>query len=240
MTRLCFVRTCTECVQRGVRATIVWLRSVVFQSSSPTLPKIFVVVEGSHDAAFLRRISAILHAHDRAMPDLAAMERRRELLFVPCGGADGWPWRFRLAGLGRAEFHLCDRDVPPATFARQQALEIVNGRPYCRAAITSKRSLENYLTPDAIEEAQGIRVGFSDDDPVPEVVASCLYQRQPRQRSWQELSARDRKRRRDKAKRWLNTLAVERMTPERLARRDPSGEVRGWLVTIQRLANGIR
>jgi len=51
-------------------------------------PRVFVVVEGSNDIQFLNRISRILHADDPRLPDLAEMERRGELIFVPFGGGD--------------------------------------------------------------------------------------------------------------------------------------------------------
>jgi hypothetical protein len=46
----------------------------------------------------------------------------------------------------------------------------------------------------------------------------------------------NRKRLRDKAKKWLNTRAVEQMTVARLAERDSSGEIRSWLATIAKLS----
>jgi hypothetical protein len=202
--------------------------------------RIIVLVEGQHDVEFLRRISGILHAADPGLPDLTAMERRHELLFVPFGGGDPRPWAFRLAGLQRPEFHLYDRDVPPATDSRRQAAEMVSYRPNCRAVITGKRSLENYLAADCIFEASGIRVDPSDHDDVAELVARQTYERQQKQPLWQELPARSRKRRRDRAKQWLNRQAVERMTAERLALQAPQGEVQSWLETIGRLAAGRR
>ena len=45
-----------------------------------------------------------------------------------------------------------------------------------------------------------------------------------------------RRRLRYKAKKWLNTRAVEQMTAARLAERDPDGEVRAWLATIANLS----
>jgi hypothetical protein len=54
--------------------------------------------------------------------------------------------------------------------------------------------------------------------------------------SWELLPLRARKRYRNHVKRWLNTRAVDRMTANRLAERDPDGEVRGWLATIAELA----
>ncbi|MGA2257516.1 MAG: hypothetical protein ABSG53_22885, partial [Thermoguttaceae bacterium] len=52
---------------------------------------------------------------------------------------------------------------------------------------------------------------------------------------WNEIPVRARKRLRHKARKWLNTRAVEQMTATRLAERDASGEVRGWLATIAKL-----
>ncbi len=199
-------------------------------------PRIFLVVEGVNDIQFLRRISAILHIDDPRMPNLSAMERRGELIFVPFGGGDVSLWTDRLAGLGRPEFHLYDREMPPETESRQRIADAVNRRPRCQAVLTGKRNLENYLAPSAIREAGAVDITFSDHDDVADFVAQQMHARLNGQPPWNDLPARTRKRRRDRAKKWLNTRAVERMTPQRLAVRDPAGEVRYWLATIARLA----
>ncbi len=209
-----------------------------FSQRSPRLPWIFVVAEGKNDIEFLRHMSTMFHAVDHRLPDLAAMEQRRELIFVPCGGGDSRSWACRLAGLGAAEFHLLDRDVSPATEARRQTAEIVNARPRCRAVLTGLRALENYLHPEAVFEVSGLRVEFSGDDDVAELVVRKAYEQHPEHLLWEAIPARARKRRRDKAKAWLNSQVAERMTPQRLAERDPEGEVRSWLETIARLASG--
>jgi hypothetical protein len=195
-------------------------------------------VEGTHDIEFLRRMSALLHAAEPRLPELAALERQGKLMFVPFGGGDSLSWTVRLAGLQRREFHVYDRDVPPATEARQRAAELVNWRPGCCAVVTNKRSLENYLDPRAVFEASGLEVAFSDDDHVADLVARAQYARLDPPQPWDELPARNRKRRRDKVKKWFNTKAVERMTPERLCQRDPDGEIRSWLERIGQLARG--
>ncbi len=199
-------------------------------------PKIFFVVEGANDIQFLRRISTMLHADDPPVPDLFAMERRGELIFVPFGGGDLSLWTDRLAGLDRAEFYLYDREMPPESQSRQRIADAVNRRSRCRAVLTEKRTLENYLAPSAIREAGAVEITFCDHDHVAELVARQMHARLDRQPLWDDLPARTRKRRRDRAKKWLNTRAVERMTPGRLAERDPKGEVRSWLATIARLA----
>ncbi len=201
-----------------------------------TGPRIFLVVEGANDIQFLRRISPILHGDDPRLPDLAEMEHRGELIFVPLGGGDLSLWTDRLAGLGRPEFHLYDREMPPETEARQRIADQVSRRFRCRAVLTQKRSLENYLSPRAIHEAGNVAITFSDHHDVAELVARQMHTRLDGPLPWSGLPSRTRRRRSARVKKWLNTRAVERMTVARLAERDPEGEVRWWLATIARLA----
>ena len=203
-------------------------------------PRLLVIVEGPHDIEFLKRISAILHERDPRIPALAALERQGSLVFVPFGGGDIWLWTTRFAGLGLPEFHLYDREGPPETEMRQKAADVVNLRPNCRAVLTRKRSLENYVHPAAIREVCGIDLDFSDDDPVADLLAQRLYQRDALAVAWADLPRRAKTRRRNRVKKWLHTKALDRMTPERLAERDPEGEVRSWLETIARLAGCTR
>ena len=207
------------------------------RSASQDDLKLLVVVEGVHDIEFLRRISAMLHAHESELPDLGAMEHRGELIFVPFGGADLKLWTHRLGPLGKPEFHLYDREEPPETELRRQLADSVNRRPGCRAVLTSKRTLENYLHPAAIREAGGVDIDFGDDDAVADLIARQDFVRAYPGEVWEELPRRTQTRRRNRVKRWLNTKAVERMTPGRLAERDPKGEVRSWLEAMMRLAD---
>ena len=196
-------------------------------------PHILVVVEGRFDIEFLKRISTILSADTAGIPNLAEMERRHELMFFPFGG-DPWLWADRLDPLGLPEFHLYDREAPPETEIRQRAAKKVNLRPGCRAVLTTKRSLDNYLHPQAIAEACGIDIEFGDHEHVADLIAEQLYDRRD-QIPWCELPRRTQVRRRNRVKKWLHTKAVDRMTSERLTERDPHGEVISWLMAITRL-----
>jgi hypothetical protein len=209
---------------------------IIPQHSPPAEKRVLVVVEGKNDIEFLRRASAILHSDDPRLPDLAAWERQDRILFVPFGGGEFVPWALYLARLGLPAFCLFDRETPPATEARRQWAEVVNLRPRCTAVLTRKRALENYLDPIAIREALGIEVRFSDDDSVADMAAQAIYARQDKPSPWESLPPRSRKRRRGQVKNLLNTAAVDRMTPARLAERDPEGEVRAWLTAIAHLA----
>ena len=201
-------------------------------------PPLLVVVEGQNDIEFLRRISVIINGIDKRLADLATLERRGSLVFVPFGGGEIQSWAYRLAPLGRAEFHLYDREMQPLTEERYTAARIVNCRDGCRAVVTSKRSLENYLHPQAIFEAGGVRIEIADDDDVAEAVAQKRFLNHDPDRNWSETTARCRRRLKNQTKQWLNRSAVDRMTVGLLAASDPDGEIRGWLTAIGEMANG--
>lgn len=103
-----------------------------------------------------------------------------------------------------------------------------------------KRSLENYLHSDAIFAAGGIRVELSDSVHVPDLVARTTWESQRKSIAWHQVPTRARRRRREKAKRWLNRDAVDRMTPELLRECDPAGELPGWLTEIARMLKHSR
>jgi putative ATP-dependent endonuclease of OLD family len=156
----------------------------------------------------------------------------------PAGGVGSPEQAQQLAWLGCSRFHLIDREVPPETVYRENTATALNALPNCVAFVTGKRSLENYLHPQAILEARGVAVSFGDDEDVGSLVARELHQRRNSPIAWEDLDRRTKKRLRNRAKRWLNAEAAGRMTPELLAERDPHGEVRGWLAVIAKLTGG--
>jgi hypothetical protein len=197
--------------------------------------KLLVLVEGRHDVMFLRTLSRFLHASDPAIPDLGSLEEAGELVFLPFGGGDVLAWADRLAAIGLSELHIYDREKSPETELRQQAADVVNQRQHCRAFVTQKRSLENYIHPNCIREISGLALAYGDDDDVAELVARGCYERLGKAPKWDSLPGRARKRFRERAKKWLNRLAVELMTPELLAEQDSRGEIRSWLATVVEL-----
>jgi hypothetical protein len=192
---------------------------------------VIIIAEGEHDLAFLRRVSRILHGDDSRLPDLQAREQSGEVIFVPSGGSSLRHWATRLAGLGLPEFFIFDRETPPLTLERQRVADLINRRRDCHAVLTGKRAAENYLDSQSLREVRDIDVEFGDEDDVPELVASHLLQ-QSGGPPWRELPSRSKRRLKNCAKRWLNRLAVSRMTVQRLAARDPDGDIRLWLTTI--------
>jgi cell division FtsZ-interacting protein ZapD len=101
-----------------------------------------------------------------------------------------------------------------------------------------RRTLEHYLDSQAIFDACGVWLEVPDQEDVAEAIAHEKHRQDERQIAWEQIPARSRKRRRDKIKRWLNTVAAESMTAERLTQADPDGEIHTWLATIAQLAAG--
>jgi len=197
---------------------------------------LLIVVEGINDVEFLRRISAMLHVQDRRMPDLAAKEANGELVFLPIGGGSVTAWSDRLAPIGCREFHIYDRELPPETELRQKAIRRIKSRSGCHAVLTSMRSLENYLHPDAVLAAGGPRMVFCDDDSVPELVARRAFEARHANVPWNTLARRTQKRLSNHTKGWLNTRAVDCMTQQLLQASDPRDDILSWLATIDGLA----
>jgi putative ATP-dependent endonuclease of OLD family len=200
-------------------------------TSSSQLKPVLLLVEGRYDIQFLTRLSNKLHQADSQVPDLEALQGSGKLLFIPTGG-NPQLWTDRLAPLGCSEIHLYDRESEAASAERLQAAAIVNGRANCIAYVTSKRSLENYLHPQAIEVSGGGEFEFDDFEDVGELVARDWHARTPQPLFWSELTARARSRLTQRAKKWLNSTAVQAMTAELLEQRDPQQELRTILRSV--------
>lgn len=205
-------------------------------SPEPGLP-VLIVVEGQHDLHFLKSISAMLHRHDPLLPDLTDLEARKQIVMLPTGGSHFTTFATRLAALGKREFHLYDREVEPETSERQVVVAAINQRPGCVALLTNKRSLENYLNPQVVTEACGLVVPIDDDSDVAGLLAQQVLAATSGP-TWDQLGRRARCRLRHRIKRMLTTQAVQHMTAELLAEREPHGEVQGWLRVVQRLVEG--
>ncbi|HUQ69936.1 MAG TPA: hypothetical protein VM165_10455 [Planctomycetaceae bacterium] len=194
------------------------------------------MVEGVLDAQFLQGLSDQLHPDVPDLPDLGRLTAAGHIVWIPAGGGDLKAWVTRLAPLGVAEFHLYDREQAPETAIRQAVVDQIRQRSGCEAALTTKRALENYLHPAAIQAATGITIDFGDHDPV----AERLVRSRPHLDAvWPTFSRRCRQRLLNLAKRTLNTQAVRHMTADLLAERDPVGEVLGWFRRIGALFESL-
>lgn len=183
--------------------------------------KVLICVEGPTDVDALTGLSSVYHDADPALIDLATDPR---VAFVPMGGGTlkNWVANHYLKNLGKPEFHLYDNDV--ATYS--DAVNDVNQRnDGSYATLSNKREIENYLDTEAIKQALGVSVSFGDQDDVPFLVSQAL-RNDPQRRA---LNAANVKKR-------LAHTAYRSMTAARVDAVDKAGEVRGWLKTIEKLA----
>lgn len=202
--------------------------------------KIFIGVEGPHDISFLQGISRTLKAAGEDVPDLENLELNGELIFFPFGGSNLALWASRLAPFNRPEFHICDRDNPPPELPKyNDHIVRVNAREGCRAVVTQRREMENYLHHEAISEAyaaNGINIAFGrhfdEFDDVPALVAEALHEANG-EGAWADLPESKKSEKMKKVKRQLNGVVVDKMTADRLTQTDPQNEIRAWLAEIQ-------
>ena len=200
---------------------------------------LLVLIEGIYDVEFLCRISVVLRRDDHAIPDLRTLEEAGKLVFVPFGGGDPGFWATRFAPLGLSEIHIYDRETAADSVLRFSAAAMVNRRANARAFVMSKRSIESYLHPDAIEASFRGRVTCSDDGSIVDAIADALLKRTCPELDADQLSRRGRRRLKLQIKRKLNHDVVSNMTPALLDESDPRGEVRSWLNAIAKAAGCI-
>lgn len=221
-----------------------------FATSLGVLPdnaiKLFIGVEGRHDITFLKNMSKILRQAGCDVFDLEKMELEGELIFFPLGGSSLALWTSRLQPLARPEFHLFDRDNPPPAAAKYQAeADAINLRERCKAVITGKKEIENYLHFDAINEAYarvcnialGLVANLAAFDDVPVKVAEMVHTTSGSSTAWSALDEDTQGKKVSKVKRMLNEHAAASMTKARLDEVDPDGHVISWLNDMKALAN---
>ena len=192
--------------------------------------ELFIGVEGANDISFLKQMATVLREGGVAVPDLETLENSHTVVFIPFAGSNLGLWVTRLKALDCPEIHIVDRDTePPTPPAYAKEIAKLQARSNCSAFVTSVREMENYLHPDAIEEALGVRVKVEDFADVPELVAEQLHIKNEGQSPWRELPANKREKKVSRAKKRLNSEAAAKMTVARLDERDRQGDIRRWL-----------
>lgn len=219
----------------------------LFRTSLGVLPdntvKLFIGVEGKHDINFLLGISKALLNSGTDVIDLERMEQDGELIFFPLGGSNLALWVSRLEHLDRPEFHLFDRDIAPPDAPKHQATaDSINERDNCTAQICAKIEMENYLHKDAINRAYddiGINITISANfqlyDDVPTEVAKLVHGVSDSETEWDALTDKKRKKKVDRAKSHLNSIASTYMTTEMLEEIDPDGDLLSWFANMREL-----
>lgn len=210
--------------------------------------KLFAGLEGKHDIAFLKNISRMLCLEGIDVLDLEKMELDGEIIFFPLGGSSLALWTSRLEPLCRPEFHLFDRDnQPPAGAKYQTEADSINLRDSCKAIITGKKEMENYLHFEAInmayEQQSGITLGltanFGDFDDVPVKIAELVHNASGSTKTWAQLEIKVRERKVSRAKRTLNHIAAPLMTKAHLDHIDPDAHVLGWFEQMKQLIEPV-
>lgn len=209
------------CVQAGIDvfADVAAALGVVADSRV----KVLICVEGPTDIQALKCLSRALHAADSSLPDLS---QDRRFAFVPLGGStlQHWVAGHFLSDLGRMEAHIYDSDV--AEYAK--FVETVNARLDGSWAVqTQKYEIESYLHVEAIRDALGVEIDVADHlnasgHAVPKAVSVALYAANPVGDPKKDSTI----------KKLLAAKAFPSMTFERLAERDPNGEVKGWMARL--------
>lgn len=188
-------------------------------------------VEGPNDVEFFGRAARLHRTVDPTIIDLLNDYR---IVFIPAGGGNLQHWvngRY-LQNAGLIEVHVYDTD-DRANPKYKQHIDAVNGRGSRDIGfLTSKRELENYVHPDAIQQEFDCEIGVDDWCDVPELVAEQVHIAGGGQTAWAELDGEKRGQKVSKAKRRLNRAAMDRMTLAQLNERDANGDVLTWLRAI--------
>jgi len=201
--------------------------------------KVFLGVEGKNDINFLRIISKILRDSGENVPDLGKAEDEGNLVFVPLGGSNIELWISRLEEFNRSEFYIIDRDtIPPCPPHYKAVADGFNARDNCKAWITEKKELENYIHRNVIiSVCPGYAGQGLDFEDVPSLFAQTVHEASGSGNRWADLDEEKKEEKESKAKKRLNTEVVSLMTPELLTQVDQHNEIRTWLTEIGRALN---
>ena len=118
--------------------------------------KVAVLLEGKNDIDALRAMASVLQEARQIEP------LPEEHVFWAIGGGDSlWDWveRQYLERIGLPIVVIVDSDRTAATLppnpAKEARIEALNGQDGCRAFMTRKRNMDNYVHPDAVRQLTG-------------------------------------------------------------------------------------
>lgn len=205
--------------------------------------KVLIFVEGENDINGLINISKLLNANDNS---IISLENNESIAFIPTGGSQlkYYIEKKYLDGLLQSQVHIYDSDIP--AYVQSVADLNAEGNDKKIGFNTSKLELENYLHHEAINECyQDLNIPINlteitDADDVPEKVAMAVHS-VTSTTDWNSINPdpikneEKQKKKISKAKRQLNTNAVNKMTIARLTERGGYDEIKGWLDKIGEL-----
>lgn len=182
--------------------------------------KVLICVEGPTDVSALKALSKSLHSHDSSIIDLSSDPR---FAFVPMGGGTlkQWVSEHYLKHLELPEFHLYDNDVDDY----QESAREVNLRSNCKAMLTERRAIENYIHQETVQTVFGVEVDFTEVDEVPKII-SAETKKDAGVRSWNK----------ENVKRKIASECFPLMTPSHIQQIGAKEEITSWLSHIASLA----
>lgn len=206
--------------------------------------KVLIFVEGENDINGLIGYSKLLHAHDN---EIINLEDNEAVAFIPTGGSQlkYYVEKKYLDGLLQAQVHIYDSD-------KQEYIDTITNlnaeaNPNKIGYNTLKPELENYLHHEAINECyQDYNIVTNiaeilDTDDVSTKVAIAVHSASGG--DWDNINPDAVKnlekqgKKISRAKKLLNTIAIEKMTIERLHNRGGFDEIKSWLDTINEFIN---
>lgn len=172
------------------------------------LVRLLICVEGANDVRFLRHISHTLHVADGQIPDLSSNPC---FAIIPMHGGNlrDIVNLHLFKNFRKPEFHIYDRD--DNNTYEEQAQEVNNRGDGSKAVQTSKRTMDNYVHPEAIERITGETIEVTDDNDIIAMLCGKLGKKKA------------------EVKAILSDEVAPTMTVEEIDERDPKGEIRGWL-----------
>jgi predicted ATP-dependent endonuclease of OLD family len=180
------------------------------------LIRVLVCVEGANDVRFLRNISHTLHQADQNIPDLSCDPH---FAIIPMNGGNlrDVVNAHLFKNFQKPEFHIYDRD-DNNTYDEQ--VKKVNSRmDGSKAVQTSKRSMENYIHPAAIKRVIDATIEVTDDNDIVTCLSGLLGKKKT------------------VVKAILSDEIAPVMTVEEIGERDTTGEIKGWLSDVSRMAD---
>lgn len=194
--------------------------------------RVAIFVEGPNDVEFLTRAAQLHRSVDPTVVDVGGDHR---IVFIPAGGGNLQHWvngRY-LRNTGLIEVHIYDTD-DHASPKYKQHIDDVNQRGNNDVGfLTTKREMENYIHPSAVQGEFNCIIAIDDWCDVPDLVAEQVHIAGGGQAAWGVLDPDVKAKKVANAKRRLNRGAMDRMTLADLLARDTGGDILNWLRAVE-------
>lgn len=200
--------------------------------------KVAICLEGKNDIEFIKRINNVVPEFKEII-DLNSPE----VILLPLGGSTlkFWVNNEYLNKLNLAQVHIYDSDkgsTKPHKY--KEYIDKINEGERCKAFETKCREMENYITPEVLDELDNCNIVVSSVEQwesfdVPEAYAKYKHVISESEKTWEELSDDKKKKKISSAKNVINTELVEMITKEKLCQYGLYEEVEGWFKAIREL-----